>query len=500
MSVLPGGVAAFVARRAAVAPDHPAMICDGTVIRYGDLWADCQDLAAALASAGVNKGDRVAICLSRKADFATAAVAIMGYGAVLVPIDVTGAADQAFILDDSGACAVVHDAGLALSPDDRPRLARLAMPTGAGTRWSGWPQLADHDPAAINYTSGTGHRRKGVLLSHGALMASADYINSYFGYGPEVVEYVAAPLDHAFGFCRFRCVFAAGGTMVSDSGTYNAAKAVHSMRATNCNALTGPAACIAVLVERFEDGLAEFSGKIRWMEIGSQTLRAEYKAVLRRLFPDAIMVQNYGMTEAVRCTFVDFNADAAHTHTAGRPLRGVELRITGEDGQVLGTGEPGVIEVRGPQLALGYWGNQDAWNARMVDGWFQSDDLGKTDADGYLIYISRRDDMINLSGEKIAPTDVEDGLRPGLDGLSFCVCALTDPDKVRGEIPALVFEGDLGPDFSWPARRRQLVGLIPNKLLPKLAFRVADFPRTHLGKIQRKKLRAQLEAGQAAGL
>jgi long-chain acyl-CoA synthetase len=496
MSTAPVSLPEAVIAHAARHPDRAALICGGTHLSYAELARRQQRLAAALAGRGIGAGAHVALAIDDKIDFIAALLATLSLGAVAVPLDVRESQPRNWILADSAAVLLLHDraampadcpSGIGLLPADADAPpADIAMPVEPG------------QVAAILYTSGTQNVRKGVSLSHGNLMESAAYMNAFMGIDASIIESVSSPLDHAFGFGRIRAVLLAGGTAVMDNGTFNAARVLAGIERHACTAFSGVAASVAVLIEHGGAMLESIAGRLRWMEVGSQSLLTEHRNRLRDLFPGAILVQNFGMTEAVRCTMLDFAADLGHLKSCGRPSPGTALRIVDEDGSELAPRQPGIIEVRGPQVALTYWGRDELWRERCRDGWFQSDDFGYVDEDGYLYYLSRRDDLINIAGEKVSPLDIEDVLRPLMGGRPFAVCAMNDPDRLRGEVPAVCLaRADLA-EFNWPDIRKRLAGHLPNKHWPKAVFTLDALPRTTIGKVQRKRLRQAIEAGEAS--
>lgn len=488
MTTLPMAVAAHASAK----PGRAALVCGGHSVSYAELAARSAALAGAIVAAGARAGDRVCLSVDDKVGFVVAMLAAMATGALVVPIDVRDAEGQAWLLADSGAKLLLHDPGKTPAAGGVPLLAtdaagEVLAPVGA---------QAD-GAAAILYTSGTQNLRKGVVLSHRNLLASAAYMNGFMGIDDSLVEYVSSPLDHAFGFGRIRAVLLAGGTAVMDNGTFNAARVLASLKAQGCNGFSGVAASVAVLIEHGGDGLDALAGSLRWMEIGSQSLLSSHRERLRALFPEAVLVQNFGMTEAVRCTMLDFASDLAHLGSCGRPSPGTEVRIVDEDGAPVAAGTPGIIEVAGPQVALTYWGRDELWQARLHGRWFQSDDFGFLDSDGYLHYVSRRDDLINIAGEKVSPLELEAALRPLMGGRDFAVCAMPDPDRLRGEVPAVCLAAAARDGFDWPVVRKGLAGKVANKHWPKAVFVLPELPRTAIGKVQRRRLRAAIEAGEA---
>ncbi len=180
----------------------------------------------------------------------------------------------------------------------------------------------------------------------------------------------------------------------------------------------------------------------------------------------------------------------------GRAAPGNALRVCDDDGGELPSGTTGTVEVSGPHVAAGYWRNQGAWLERFRDGWFQTDDAGWLDGEGYLHFVGRRDDLINCGGEKLSPISIEQRLDKHLALSTFCICSITDPDGIFGEVPVLCIEGEMPDGFDWPALRAALAGDLAPSETPRRVVSLPAFPRTGNNKIQRRALRRMIEAGE----
>lgn len=442
---------------------------------------------------GVVPGDRVGLRLSDPADFVMAAAALLRGRAIAVPIDRPTPEEQAFLIADADPHVIIHDDSLSAPADvlagRRPiPLAELDLAQEAPEPEPPRPD----DPALLLYTSGTMGRRKGVVCSQANLAATTDYILAFSGLDDEAVEYVGAMVDHAFGFGRCRSVLAAGGTLVLDDRPFTPLRALALLRRQNCNAMASVSAGYVMLLRHFPDAFAERGKHLRWLEIGSMPLPADLMAELCETCPHALVMMNYGMTEAQRSTLIDIGRESGKRGSVGRAAPGTAVRIVDEQtGACLPPYTPGAIEVSGPHVVPGYWRNEEAWRARFRDGWFRTDDVGQLDAEGYLWFIGRRDEMMNVGGEKLSPVDIEERLRPLLDR-PYCVCAAGDPQGVYGDIPVLCIE-EASAETDWPALRAAATRLLPPSWVPKAAVTLRALPRTATGKVQRKHLRRLIE-------
>lgn len=469
-----------------------------TAILSGDrrtTYAALDDLARAIAGIGIGAGERVAIRVGPKDLLVAALLGVIRSGAIAVPLDRDEPDQQRALVDDAGASLILHDDTLSMAPGGTAarRVSDLADAPRADV-----PRIGADAACMMLYTSGTLGTRKGVLLSQANLAATVDYMTAFMGLDGSLVEYVGSPVDHAFGFGRCRAVICNGGTLVLDDGAFSPIRALSLIEREGCNSVAMAATGMSMLVEHFPKQLARLGDRIRWVELGSVPMRTELMERLVDLLPNARIVMNYGMTEAQRSTMIDFRAERGRIGSVGRASPGCAIRTRDSAGKVV-TGEPAVVEVAGPHVAMGYWGRDDLWSERMDGGWFETDDLGIVDGEGYLTFIGRRDDMINIGGDKISPVDIEHRIGPELADAVFTVCAIADPAGLYGEVPALCIETDAPEEaaaaIDWQRRRRELAKGMPDFMVPRCVFAVDRIPRTGNGKIQRRALRRRIETG-----
>jgi len=498
MKTLPQLVAGHVEQ----IPEHPALIEGNRPCTYARLWQGVVSVITSLTATGFKHGDRVAVQCHDKIGFVTSVLGIMATGGVAVPLETSGELQERYILEDSGAAFILHDENLAPGSDALPDLYRLRIEEVISkdnqSSFTVWEDL--DAPSLILYTSGTLGKRKGVLLSHSSFVAPAYYVNKFMGYDGSVVEYANAPLEHAFALGRVRCVLGAGGTVVFHNGPYVPAKLLLALEEHKCNAVSSPASGIAMLVEYFMDQLKQYSGQIQTIKMGSMGMSTSHKRALCESFPDARIILNYGLSESQRTTMIDFNRDRTHTDSCGQALPETGISIRDDGGNPLPPGTPGTIWVTGPQLAVSYWQRDDLNRKVFKDGWLQTDDFGYMDEDGYLFFISRRDELINVGGEKISPIDIEKALRPHLGDRVFAVCRMKDPLGILGETPALCLEGEADGFGNWAKCRLTMINKVSQRYLPKFAFVVPSLPRTQNGKVQRKKLSVMIEQNECVKL
>ncbi len=387
---------------------------------------------------------------------------------------------QAFRCYDSGRPFAVLKEGI--DPDAYPGLGateRLAVaPAHGWAQLAHRPRLSD-DLAQIVFTSGTEGRPKAVCLSHRNLAVSVERLNAAMGLTAEVREYVGVPVTYSFGLGRVRAVSAAGGAFYLPE-RFDPAELRRMLEAGEVNAVSAVPSLWRIVLAN-PAALAGAGAQVRWIEIGSQYMPRAEKEAMVRLFPNARILQHYGLTEASRTTFLDLSAAQGEAlESVGRPTGAVELRI----------GSEGEICIRGPHVALGLL--QDDGSMRPVAdaaGWLHTSDRGEIRG-GDLFYLGRLDDQINVAGVKVAAEALERDIRDLVGGAgSFAIAAI--PDPLRGDGVLLALAAAVGDRRALLVAAAELAlrrhGIQQPGVLR--VMEVAELPVTETGKIQRRALR-----------
>lgn len=353
---------------------------------------------------------------------------------------------------------------------------------------SGWfaplftPQ-PDAEIAQISFTSGTEGKPKGVVLKHSALNDVVDRLMEISAVDESIREYIGVPVYHSFGYGRCRLISRVGGRAFIPENGFDPREISAMLAEGSINSLSAVPSMLRILLENSELFKQGQQG-LKWIEIGSQPMSAAEKADLRALFPNACIVQHYGLTEASRTSLL--RIDAATTNeleSVGKGYGSTQIKIN----------ERGIICIKGDHLASGLLIDGELHPLPGSSGWFETSDLGSL-AEGYLYFEGRADNLINCGGQKISAELIEDALRAELSLTSgIAVCRI--PDPVYGEAILLAKDASCSVANARLVENAQRI-LARNGVSASGALKFYEceqLPATETGKVQRKLLAAAYE-------
>ncbi len=481
---------------------------------YRELFRKVQALSAALVQQGIVRGDRVCIYMDSCPAFLVSYFAIWRAGAVAVPANsALREQELAYILADSGARALIcgeRELEVAERIRDSPSFPGVVICKGdRGSSALSFDRLAAGGPmpgeaapcgfeeaCQLQYTSGTTGRPKGAVLTHGNWLAALEVEREVLSLVPGDMYLGIYPMGHigvSWGIAALR----AGGTWVILE-RFSEPEYLRLVKEYGVTVLASMPPVIHGLLHS-PPGTEEALSTVRVMiSGGGQLLPAVWEAFDRRY---RIPIANsYGLSETIvvgsgTATLPGRPELTRGYRSVGIPVGYTEVRVVdpADPGSVLPDGTPGEVALRGPAVAQGYWNmEKESRETFLPGGWFLTGDIGYMEGDGVLFITDRKKDMINMSGWKIYPTEVENVIlqHPAVaDAAIFGI-----PDERRGEIPAaavVVREGwEPGDDDILAFCRERLAGY----KVPRKVIRVGSLPRVHGWKLLRRILREQFSA------
>jgi malonyl-CoA/methylmalonyl-CoA synthetase len=485
----------------AQAPEQPCLATPaGRQLSYRQLHQQSGAWAAALRECGAAPGERVAVQVDKSVESVLLYLACLRLGAVYVPINTANTVHEVeyFLKDARPRVAVVR-------PIDRVALAPLAAAAGVarletlGAHGEGsLPERAARAEgaalpratldgsalAAIVYTSGTTGRSKGAMLTRANLASNATTLQAAWDFTPRDVLLHTLPLFHVHGlFAALNTALAAGSSLLLLDG-FDSSKILQHLPAVTV--FMGVPTYYTRLLQRPELDRAA-SAAVRLFVSGSAPLLPETHREFEQRTGHRIL-ERYGMTETLMNTSNPCHGPRL-PGTVGPPLPGIEVRIVDAAGEGPDTvGAIGGIEIRGPNVFAGYWGDPEkTQSAFSAGGWFRSGDLGRFDRSGYLQIVGRAKDLVISGGYNVYPKEVETELDalPGV--LESAVIGVPHPDFGEAVTAVLVAMPGAQPneaDIISAVRAR-----IARYKVPKRVLLVPELPRNTMGKVQKNVLR-----------
>lgn len=359
-----------------------------------------------------------------------------------------------------------------------------------------WEGIGPHDLAALQYTGGTTGVSKGAMLSHGNLLNNVNQMlamgATHMAPGQECVL-TALPLYHIFAFTAnllgFLSLGARNVLIPSPRPVQNLQRAIENHPITW---MTGVNTLYNALLN--EEWFVAYPPRQLKASIAGGTALHGAVAQRWREVTGTPIAEGYGLTET--SPVVSFNplSGTPRPGSIGIPAPGTDVRLVGDNGQPVAPGQPGEIQVRGPQVMQGYWKRPQETDQVLRDGWLATGDVAVMDADGFLRIVDRKKDLILVSGFNVYPNEIEDVISQ-LDAV-LEVAVIGVPDPATGEavrayvVPNPDHPGGLRPEDVIAHCKRQLTGYkIPRQIIVR-----DELPKTPVGKVLRKNLKAEVAA------
>lgn len=452
-------------------------------------------LARALVRAGLRRGERLAILAVNSLDYLVVLCGALRAGIVPVPVNFKfPGATIAFILADSDVKMVFCDRELRnllpVLPTPLPVVefgAALEAFLDEGSFEAVEP--APGELALILYTSGSTGRPKGVLLSHDAHRWVARTRVAEYGLRDEIVL-IAAPLYHMNALALALLVMLSGATAVI-LPFFKATAYIEAIDRFRCTWLTAVPPMIAMMLREREALARADLSCVRTIRMGSAPVTDALLAEIERVIPNGRVINAYGTSEAGPVVFGS-HPDGRETPAGamGYPHPEVELRLAGPEAPTFGT-----LQMKSPGMMLGYL-NRPEIQPFTPDGFYDTGDLFRRDADDFYTFVGRADDMFVSGGENIYPSDVESVIESHAGVRHAAVVPVRD--EVKGTKPvAFVVPRTTGGVREEDIKSHVLANA-PAYQYPRYVWMLDAMPLAVSGKLDRRALKALAEEKMAA--
>ncbi len=502
-------------------PEKDALVHGDQRLSYRDVFWRTTGLATGLRSAGMRRGDRVGIYLEASVPQVISIFGVSQGDGVFVPINALLHAEQVMHIacDCSMKCLVTTPSKLVALAEVLPLIPSLEFLVVAGEgempnlklpafRFGElcetespavWREASiEKDLAAILYTSGSTGKPKGVMLSHANIVAGSRIVSMYLGITDTERILAVLPFSFDAGMNQLMTAFERGGTLVLINFVF-AREIVQTLLKERITGLAGVPTLWSLLAQPNSTLHRQPLPDLRYISNTGGAMPQAVLKVLRESLPTTNAFMMYGLTEAFRSTYLSPEELDRRPTSMGKAIPDTEILVLNEQGQLCKPGEIGELVHRGPTVSLGYW-NRPEDTARALrpnpllppemgdcEKVCYSGDLVKTDEDGFLYFIGRRDTMIKSSGFRISPTEVEEVLFQ--TGKLRGAAVIGVPDDVLGQtIKAFVVPRD-GEPIATEALQAHCAEKMPRYMVPKTIEVLGEMPKTSSGKVDYPALR-----------
>jgi acyl-CoA synthetase (AMP-forming)/AMP-acid ligase II len=455
-------------------PDNVAIALDDEALTFAELYQRSLDLAQRLLAAGVQKGDRVAWRAATSVHAAVVYGATALIGAVFLPIN------PAYTPEEEARILAHAEPALMLDPEPVHGIDCSALPLPGGGPLP-LPTVSEHDACVIFYTSGTTGEPKGCILTHRSERLRAANSEPW----PRGATICMFPQFHMAGWSFALRTWLSGDAMVYVRRA-DAADLLSAVERHRAHQLY----CVPAVWRRILDH--DRSGydlaSLRYVDTGTSAVTTDLLRDLAAAFPEGRICIAYGSTEAGPVCMLGPDHLFSKNGSVGLPYPGAEIRLD----------EQGQMWVRNPWLFAGYFRNEDATRAALVDGWYATGDLAERDADGFFSIVGRAREIIRTGGESVAPVEVDLVLQAHPELADAAVAGVPDPDWGEVIVAFVVPRG--GNAITLEALRSHCQASLAPYKAPRRLMVLSSLPRTGATRqIERKRLIALYAEAVAQG-
>lgn len=476
-------------------PGKTALVAGNTRLTFAELAVRAAGLAAELRRQGVQRGDRVVVFLQNSPETVISIFGTLMAGGVFSVVNPSTKADKlAYILNNCTAKALITEPRLAAvateAKKDAPAVAAM-LTTPFTFVDAPAPAFAgiDQDVAMIVYTSGSTGFPKGVTMTHANIVAAATSITTYLESSSDDIVLSVLPLAFDYGLYQALMCAKVGATLILEKSFTFPQVILQKLKTERVTGFPLVPTMAALLLQ-MKDLQPGMFPDLRYITNTAAALPAAHIQRLRELFPTTQLFSMYGLTECKRCTYLPPAELDRRPGSVGIAIPGTEAYVVDEMGQRVAPGVVGELVIRGAHVMKCYWADEAATNRALKTGpypWekvLYTGDLFRTDEDGFLYFVGRKDDIIKTRGEKVSPKEVENVLYE-LPGVREA-CVIGVPDPILGQALKAIVAADEGVTEADIIRHCR--GRLEDFMVPaQVEFR-GQLPKSENGKIARKEL------------
>ena len=341
-----------------------------------------------------------------------------------------------------------------------------------------------NENAYLIFTSGTTAEPKGVIITQSNTIFTTKNIVNVLKYTESDVNVLPLPLSHSFGLGCLNCIIKSGATAILHKNTINMPNVISSIKNYQATSFASTPTTFQQIIDNHKLLFQNSIGSIRYLLTNSSPMPNELTNNLLEILDDKKLYTYYGLTEASRSTFHLFKKNDKRINSVGKPLPEVKIKIFIDSRECLPL-ERGEIYIQGPHVSPGYLSNTSNKKNLHTD-WLHTGDIGYFDNDGYLFLVGRKDDMINIGGEKVFPKEIENIIGSMEEIDEVAVKGISD--KLLGQIVQVYVVTKQEMSIKDQDIVTFCKGKLENYKIPRIFTYLSKLPKNEQGKLLRSKL------------
>ena len=498
-------------------PSKIAIIVKEQEYSYEKLRNYAENFARYLISAGIKKGDRIAIYMDNSWQNIISIYGITLSGGVFLVINPQTKADKLkYILNDCEAKILISTSALknelsrALEEKNDLREVIITGDISGIKKFPHYkltdfensiqddiqkvvfPNIIPNDLAALIYTSGSTGFPKGVMMTHQSMVFTSWSLVEYLRLSEKDRIMLILPLAFDYGLYQLLMSITIGGTLIVEQSFIFTASIYKNIRKYKPTVFPGVPTVYAMMITANKENGLSFDC-IEKITNTAALLPAEFIPDLKKIFPNALIFKMYGLTECKRVCFLEPELIDLKPASVGKAIPGTEVFLLSPEGNPVPSGEPGILHIRGPHVMLGYLNKKELSEEMLKEGKLPgekilcSNDWFKMDEEGFLYFQGRNDDIIKTRGEKVSPVEIENIIYK-INGIKE-VAVLGVPDAIMGESILVYVTLHDNVELTEKEIQRECMMHLEPFMIPQKVIFLPEMPKSTNGKIDKKELK-----------
>lgn len=447
-------------------PEKLAVVFDKEELTYRKLWSDTLKVASFLKANGITKSDRVVAKSLFSKWFVSLCYATWLCGGIFVPADAQ--------TTDENLLKVKNELDAKFVFSEFKDFENCNECTDYE-----FPAMDDF--ANIMFTTGTTGNPKGAIWTHKSIYANCLSRYEMFGFNSSSVDLSFVPLNHAAPLWKLYALHNTGATCILLNGMFSLGMIYKFIGKYGVTSMYTSPSGISVIQNLAPEIFTDYSKQIKTLSIGSSALNEAQKEFILKALPQTETLFVYAASESGADSYILLK-EQKNIACVGKLCKGVEVRIVDSEFKEVPAGQTGTLLIKSNMVFAGYWNNPELTEKAFYNGYYVSSDVGYFDNNGYLNIAGRNDDVINIGGLKVYPSEVENAALK-IAGVSECICFAVEDKITKHASCLLVKEGNV----SVSEIRTQLSEMLDSYKIPKFIELTHAIEKTANGKPNRKK-------------